>query len=204
MEYTIPAPGIILFTDVFDDVKKLINDIEKAASDPSQVVFWKRATVSNGADASRRKSEHRTNSNVVLDSNWIYAKNEIMQFAGNISLNIIQKVKEGLEEYHKHFYPSVNPIPGEMIVLKYQTGQEYKQHVDAGTKNNRIVSMVIYLNDDYVGGNIEFPYLNFNLKPPANSMIFFPSNYIYAHIAHPVTEGTKYAVVQWITENHGD
>jgi hypothetical protein len=204
MEYTVPAPGIILFTNVFDDYKQLISDIEKSASDPSQVVFWKRATVSGSGNVSRAKSEQRTNSNLVLDSNWIYAKNEIMQFAGNVCLSIMKKAQEGIDEYYKNFYPSINPMPAEMIVLKYQTGQEYKQHVDAGTKNNRIVSMVMYLNDDYEGGNIEFPYLNFNLKPPANSMIFFPSNYIYAHIAHPVTEGTKYAVVQWITENHGD
>ena len=86
------------------------------------------------------------------------------------------------------------------IILKYQTGQEYKLHADAGGGNNRVLSLVWYVNDEYEGGEIEFPYFNYKLKPPANSILFFPSNYIYAHIAHPVKEGTKYAVVMWILE----
>ena len=31
-------------------------------------------------------------------------------------------------------------------------------------------------------------------------VILFPSNYAYRHIAHPVTSGTKYAIVTWIKD----
>jgi predicted 2-oxoglutarate/Fe(II)-dependent dioxygenase YbiX len=31
-------------------------------------------------------------------------------------------------------------------------------------------------------------------------LILFPSNYAYSHIAHPVTSGTKYAMVTWIRD----
>lgn len=207
MDYTIPAPGIMLFTNVWDDAKDLIEDIEKTTQDPSQVILWKRALVGGGQKENTRtsgeKSEARSNSSLYLNSEWANTSNEIMKFAGELCQKIVRKVDENLNVYKSQFYPNYNPVPDQMIVLKYQTGQEYKQHVDAGNGNNRIVSMVAYLNDDYEGGNIEFPYFNYDLKPPANSMIFFPSNYIYAHIAHPVKEGTKYAIVNWMTENHG-
>jgi Rps23 Pro-64 3,4-dihydroxylase Tpa1-like proline 4-hydroxylase len=207
MDYTVPAPGIMLFTNVWDDAKKLIEDIEKTTQDPSKVILWKRALVGGSKKDTLRvsgeKSGVRSNSTLYLDSNWANTENEIMKFAGNLCKKIVSKVDENFNVYKNNFYPSSNPVPDQMIILKYQTGQEYKQHADAGGGNNRIVSMVSYINDDYEGGNIEFPYFNYNLKPPANSMIFFPSNYIYAHTAHPVKEGTKYAIVNWMTENHG-
>jgi hypothetical protein len=31
-------------------------------------------------------------------------------------------------------------------------------------------------------------------------LILFPSNYAYSHIAHPITNGTKYAMVTWIKD----
>ena len=39
-------------------------------------------------------------------------------------------------------------------VLRYRPGQEYKPHNDAlpGTDNQRIFTMLVYLNDDYAGG----------------------------------------------------
>lgn len=85
-------------------------------------------------------------------------------------------------------------------LLKYSGGQEYKQHYDSGTEMARIISAVVYLNDDYVGGEIEFPHFNLKIKPQAGMLILFPSNFTYAHIAHPVTSGSKYNLVTWIRD----
>jgi predicted 2-oxoglutarate/Fe(II)-dependent dioxygenase YbiX len=57
--------------------------------------------------------------------------------------------------------------------------------------------MSFYLNDEYEGGEIEFSRFGLNVKPKANQAIFFPSNYVYNHTVHPVTSGTRYAVVGW-------
>jgi predicted 2-oxoglutarate/Fe(II)-dependent dioxygenase YbiX len=57
--------------------------------------------------------------------------------------------------------------------------------------------MSFYLNEDYEGGEIEFGRFNLKIKPKANQMIMFPSNYIYNHTVHPVVSGTRYAVVAW-------
>lgn len=85
-------------------------------------------------------------------------------------------------------------------LLKYQGGEEYKLHHDGGTGVGRAISAVCYLNNDYEGGEIEFPHFKIKIKPEPGMLILFPSNYAYSHIAHPVTKGTKYAMVTWIRD----
>jgi predicted 2-oxoglutarate/Fe(II)-dependent dioxygenase YbiX len=62
----------------------------------------------------------------------------------------------------------------------------------------RALSAICYLNDDYEGGEIEFPEFKVKIKPEAGMLILFPSNFAYKHTAYPVTKGTKYALVTWI------
>lgn len=83
-------------------------------------------------------------------------------------------------------------------MLKYNSNQEYKVHYDGGTRSGRAISAICYLNDDYEGGEIEFPLHKVKIKPEAGMLILFPSNYAYQHIAHPVLSGSKYAIVTWI------
>jgi predicted 2-oxoglutarate/Fe(II)-dependent dioxygenase YbiX len=83
-------------------------------------------------------------------------------------------------------------------LLKYGPDEEYKEHYDGGTNSGRAISAICYLNDDYEGGEIEFPNFNVKIKPQAGMLILFPSNYAYKHIAHPVKSGNKYAMVTWI------
>lgn len=80
--------------------------------------------------------------------------------------------------------------------LKYEPNERYTTHYDNGAKHvaSRITSCVIYLNDSYEGGEIEFNNFNIKVKPKSNSMVLFPSNYPYAHTAHKVFSGTRYAI----------
>lgn len=199
MEQVTVFPGIELFTNVWDNPTELIAELEAISEHPSSAVRWKRALTGSPEETST-KSQIRTNSNMALNSEWTHTKNESMNKAGEISKKTLEKIKMGQDIYLSSYPVELDPLDPYVIVLRYQTGQEYKMHADAGGGNRRVLSMVMYLNDDYVGGEIEFPHYGVNLKPPANSMIFFPSNYSYAHIAHPVKEGTKYAIVTWVTE----
>jgi predicted 2-oxoglutarate/Fe(II)-dependent dioxygenase YbiX len=57
---------------------------------------------------------------------------------------------------------------------------------------------LLYLNDDYSGGELEFRNFQLKISPKKGMLLLFPSNFAYAHIAHPVTSGTKYAFVTWL------
>ena len=83
-------------------------------------------------------------------------------------------------------------------LLRYQGGQHYDAHYDGSTAEKRSVSAIFYMNDNYEGGELEFVNYGIKIKPSAGSMYLFPSNWAYRHIAHPVTSGTKYAIVTWL------
>jgi len=87
-------------------------------------------------------------------------------------------------------------------MLKYSSSQEYKAHYDGSTDTGRAISAIAYLNDNYEGGELEFPNFKIKIKPKPGMLILFPSNYAYRHIAHPIKEGTKYAIVTWIKDRN--
>jgi predicted 2-oxoglutarate/Fe(II)-dependent dioxygenase YbiX len=83
-------------------------------------------------------------------------------------------------------------------ILKYGKGQHFANHIDDCEKYLRRVSSAFYLNDNYSGGEINFPRFGVTYKPKANELIIFPSSFIYNHSVSEVTDGTRYAVVSWI------
>lgn len=84
-------------------------------------------------------------------------------------------------------------------LIRYTEGQFFGEHVDSGKSMPRRVSMVIYLNDDYGGGEISFTKFDTTIKPKAQTLIFFSSTGEYSHAALPVTYGTKYALTGFWT-----
>jgi hypothetical protein len=81
--------------------------------------------------------------------------------------------------------------------VKYEgVGQQFRIHADHGPAYNTTVSVVIYLNDDYEGGELFFPRLdNLVYKPKFGDIAIFPSNYIYEHASMDMVNGTKYCIV---------
>ena len=98
-----------------------------------------------------------------------------------------------LETFHETF-----------SVLRYKPGEKYDWHNDAPLieckaggydARNRLISCVLYLNDDFTGGQTEMHGRKY--KAEKGKVLIFPSNWNYPHRACPVEEGTKYAVVTW-------
>ena len=85
--------------------------------------------------------------------------------------------------------------------VKYGPKQHFAVHADHGFSYICTVSSIVYLNDNYEGGELWFPYLDLKIKPSAGDMIFFPSTYIYAHASLPVSEGIKYSAVTMFDYN---
>lgn len=81
-------------------------------------------------------------------------------------------------------------------LLRYTEGQFIVPHIDSTEEFPRKVTMVYYPNDDYTGGEIEFPDINMTLKPPANSaVLFLADSENFKHASRKIMSGTKYAVV---------
>ncbi len=92
-------------------------------------------------------------------------------------------------------------------VLRYQTGGLYKPHSDSDLFNpqdrtwkkiiDRDVSLLIYLNQAFEGGELNFRQYHYSYKPKTGDLMFFPSHGHYAHQALPVRAGVRYAIVSW-------
>jgi Rps23 Pro-64 3,4-dihydroxylase Tpa1-like proline 4-hydroxylase len=83
------------------------------------------------------------------------------------------------------------------IFLRYDSGGFFKVHADDSHKYARTVSVSVYLNDEYDGGEILFPYFNIKYKPKSGDILIFSSAFPYAHSVEPITSGTRYALVNW-------
>lgn len=79
-------------------------------------------------------------------------------------------------------------------LAKYEPGSHIRAHNDTATEfSARCVSALLYLNDDYAGGELIFPRLGFAHRASAGELILFPSEYL--HAVSPVTSGTRYCFV---------
>jgi Uncharacterized iron-regulated protein len=96
-------------------------------------------------------------------------------------------------------------------VLHYGPGQEYKAHHDffahnsPSARNNRISTLIIYLNDVEQGGETVFPLLQIEVKPKRGSALYFEYFYrsqvlndLTLHCSAPVVRGEKWVATQWM------
>lgn len=121
---------------------------------------------------------------------------------------IYSKISEGyqkwlslisLDQSQKVFFQNFNDTGYQ--INKYEIGQYYNYHVDNSVTHNnenRVVSIVIYINDDYEGGELQFPFYTY--KPCKGQGILFPSDWLYPHKSCPILKGVKYSIVTWLYE----
>jgi len=92
-------------------------------------------------------------------------------------------------------------------VLRYRPGGEYKPHFDAipGFANQRILTMIVWLNEDYAGGETMFAKTGAKLKGRAGDALLFRNalpdgrrDPDAGHAGLPVTRGEKLIASRWI------
>lgn len=78
-------------------------------------------------------------------------------------------------------------------------GDNLKVHADRGEGNPIVFAIVIYVNDNYQGGEIYFPQHDFQVKPPARSLLLFPGTDDYLHGVMKVSGGsTRYVLPSFV------
>ena len=128
-------------------------------------------------------------------------------FLTNVKSNILARVEKRVS--------AIMGIPIEhgegLHILNYKPGQEYKEHLDYFTptskaaKNNRISTLVLYLNDVEEGGTTFFPKLNLTVCPQKGMAVYFEYFYndpilneLTLHAGTPVVKGEKWIATQWM------
>ena len=106
-----------------------------------------------------------------------------------------------IDSYLKNIDVESNWRVSEVQILKYNVGGHYKFHVDNALSIPRTYSCILFLNDDYEGGDLVFKFPGedneYKIKTKRNSVVVWPSNFLYPHSVKPVTKGERYSVVAW-------
>jgi len=89
--------------------------------------------------------------------------------------------------------------------VRYKRGQKFRAHFDSGVSLPRRTTYLLYLNDDFEGGETYFPMLSHSVSPVAGSCLRFPSCdddgrilWPSEHGGLPVKSGIKYALNIWV------
>lgn len=79
------------------------------------------------------------------------------------------------------------------IVAIYTKGGKLDKHSDDSNEyGKQVITTMLYLNDDYEGGEIFFEDLGLLYKPRAGTAIIFPGQ--YQHEVKPVISGSRYVI----------
>jgi hypothetical protein len=191
------APGIMLYLNVLENPQEVLEELEAAVS--LNVLDWSKSTVKHAEEVQTNANVRDTDTIGVDYFGRIMPEGDTPQQALIYGLNnILYSSFDPIEKDYFQNYGINCESHDSYGILKYGKGQHFTNHIDDDKDYHRRVSTVYYFNEDYLGGEIEFPRFNLKIKPGANQMIVFPSTYTYNHSVHPVTEGTRYAVVSWM------
>ena len=198
-EYLIP--GVVAYYDVMKSPQDFISDVE--GLEEIKNLSWTPGTIRDANDNPET-------------SNQISNSIREVETIGLPPFDRVPALKESANGpglmLHEHLNQTVFPVARDYAIehgifgyangenwqiLKYGAGHHFDNHVDDSKSYPRTFSISYYLNDDYEGGEIEFPRFGLKIKPVANQAIVFPANYVYNHKIYPVTKGTRYTIVNW-------
>lgn len=116
----------------------------------------------------------------------------------------IRRAKESLQlcfdyiiESYRKKYNIVKLRSENTVLLRYEEGDSFINHIDDHPNFNRVVSISMFLNEDFEGGELEFKEFNLKIKPESGKIIVFSSSFPYSHAVLPVETGIRYSVVKW-------
>ena len=201
------APGVLVYRNVFTKEMDLINRLEECLSSdpnaegvgysdsPHSTYKWKQATTgyANNDLKYRDAFDFKVKKNNPDDSNKSPDQiklEKIWEDSRDVQIGPVEDYRQRFNVAPLKYWESFN-------FVKYEgEGTHFNIHADHGPAYNCTVSAVIYINDDYEGGEIRFPRLDgYTHVPKVGDIAVFPSNYIYEHASLPMKSGTKYCVV---------
>jgi predicted 2-oxoglutarate/Fe(II)-dependent dioxygenase YbiX len=189
-----PPHGVVVKENYLsrDQCRKLLDIIEKQGSGWLKVMDLEKTT--------RETTVNKVDENRVTE---LVDMEEHQGMLNDLVANlIIEEIEPGTGTRIEWFE--------EPQILKYKPGGFYASHADSESYDNQLDawvkvldrdwSLLLYLNDEYEGGEIRFNKFNFEVKPKAGTLIYFPADGRYMHTALPVTSGVRYALVSWMSQ----
>lgn len=212
--------NVYYYKNVLEDPKKLISILEETESKEYAKLFSKWVP---WGSCSGPMYEYGNQKKITYLN-----KHEISQRSSGLEMEktfyVVDQIMGSMEKVCKDYAEKIGELAKPLLmqnveIKKYEAGTFMGAHYDQQEGDQRLkYSLVMYLNDDYEGGELSFnvkpgiitgtenaaredfldPNNNdkimFHIKPEAGSVIIFPSTSPYNHTAHLVKSGFKYMV----------
>jgi predicted 2-oxoglutarate/Fe(II)-dependent dioxygenase YbiX len=99
---------------------------------------------------------------------------------------------------------------GSAGIRRWDAGEWQGLHADGesvdGVPNDTYIvdyGSLLYINDNYTGGELHFPAYDICFRPKPGTLAFFPSSIYYIHGVTPVTSGVRYVSPHfWVPVKH--
>lgn len=118
------------------------------------------------------------------------------------SMNQITKIVE----QHSGFDTLYSDL---LQIVRWPSGYELHPHADGENPNDsfhpfdwRLFGSVVYINDDYTGGEIHYPVRGITIKPKPGMLAVHPGTLDFLHGVRPVTAGVRYTIASFFTTNN--
>jgi len=111
---------------------------------------------------------------------------DLMQY---YALKVFNHVKE------TYGGPFLEFNPHKTHFARFEEGHGMHNHYDASRPND--IATVVYLNNDYEGGEIHFPDYGIEIKPEPGDLLCFPDEPHFVHGVKPILKGTRYTTPRW-------
>ena len=159
--------------------------------------YKKNAKWSESKFATHEDISPKSKSRVKMDEYWISQGNEYYdelnaEFTRAVRLyceKFPKVIPERLTPFRLNHYPQDGFMTKHIDNIHHSHGQKY------GFPH---ITSLIFLNDDYEGGQFELCDGEFIPNVTQGSVVVFPSNFMYAHEVKKVVRGNRYSVMTWI------
>lgn len=82
-------------------------------------------------------------------------------------------------------------------ITQWSESNKMSAHVDDLGNEEYHIASIIYLNDNYAGGEISFITHDLSIKPRIGDLLIFPGNLHYCHEVQEVLEGSRFTIPIW-------
>lgn len=190
-------PGVFVVNDFLtsEDIKILSDQFSSMTHDDwtSQYTASLYEFIKNQYGVDTFEEAQELGYRIEIDNNWV-DKNALIQ-----DQNLIGRLNTKLGAVFKsHSDLEFNGIGS---VQRQYEGVYLNEHVDSESNPLVRYACVIYVNDDFTGGELNFPLIELKYRPVAGSLIVFPSSSEFLHGVLPVGPGpTRYALPAFINK----
>ncbi len=188
MKRNILEENIFYYEDVIEDTDSLIKKIEELDH-----LLTDKTGISKWSDWTAYQSDYSFGKQKMIREEFFDYSNEVDVECQKIYKTLYDAIYLASKDYEE-MHPGLDI--GElcpMSISKYFVGSSMGPHVDCHDDDpGKTVSVVLYLNDNYTGGELNFKDQNILIKPSAGSIAVFPSRKPYFHESKEVLSGEKY------------